>query len=344
MGTLTCILFLVALFTAGLANATLTCWTGYGALLAAAPAALPTPGPDCTATPSRPPRSLTWRLFWSAVRILLAVWVGLALYMFVFQAQFVYFPSRDIEATPAQVGLEFETVCIATADGEQIHAWFVPCQAQRGTVLFCHGNGGNISHRLDNLLILNKMGFSVLLFDYRGYGQSSGRPSEHGTYADAQAAWDYLTRQRGLSPDTIVLHGQSLGGAVAAWLAARTAPAALVLESAFTSMPDAGRDVYPYLPVRLLCRFRYATARQLETVRCPVIVIHSRDDEIVDFRHGQALFRAAPEPKRFVEITGSHNDGFLASGERYCRALDEALHALMPHHAGGDSAPSTSTE
>ena len=322
-------IFLLTLLVAGLVSAGTTPWATSAAMAAATPGAVPAPGVD-TPAPARPPRPLAWRLFWSLVRIGLAVWIGLALYMFVFQAQFVYFPTKGLDGTPARIDLAFEDVRLPTSDGEQIHAWFVPCpESNRGTVLFCHGNGGNISHRLDNLLILHRMGFAVLLFDYRGYGQSTGRPSEKGTYTDAQAAWDSLTRQRGIPPGSIVVYGQSLGGPVAAWLAARTNPAALVLDSTFTSLADEGGDVYPYLPVRILCRFRYATAQHLKSVPCPVVVIHSPEDEIVRFRHGQTLFRLAPGPKQFVEITGSHNEGFLSSGEKYSRGLDEALRAVM---------------
>ena len=194
-------------------------------------------------------------------------------------------------------------------------------------VLFCHGNAGNISHRLESIALFHRLGLSVLIFDYRGYGDSEGKPDEQGTYRDARAAWRHLRELRGVAGDDIILFGRSLGAAVAAWLAARERPRAVILESAFTSAASLGAEHYPWLPVDLLLRHRYDTLARVSEIRAPLLVVHSRDDEIVPFHHGRALFDAAAEPKRLLEIRGGHNDGFLASGAVYRDALAAFLAA-----------------
>ncbi len=264
-------------------------------------------------------------LLWWTLKIGLLAYLGLCLLMFIFQAHYVYFPSRTVLATPVDAGLPFENVGLDAAGGAKLAAWFVPASPARGTFLVCHGNGGNIGDRLPIIQLFHDLGLNVFIFDYRGYGQSRGSPSEQGTYEDALAAWRHLTRERGLPADRIIVGGRSLGGAVAAWLADREKPAGLILEATFTSLPDIGADVYWYLPVRLLCRYRYPTLACVRKLRCPVLVAHSRGDEMIPFAHGQQLFAAAPEPKVFAELTGGHNDGEGFIEENYRRKLDEFL-------------------
>jgi fermentation-respiration switch protein FrsA (DUF1100 family) len=188
--------------------------------------------------------------------------------------------------------------------------------------LFCHGNGGNISHRLDSLVIFHRLGLNVFIFDYRGYGRSRGRPSEQGTERDALGAWRWLTEDKQTDPVTLLIFGRSLGGAIAAELANQRPSAGLILESSFTSFIDIGRAHYPFLPVRLLARYRYETIKKVAGINIPVLVVHSRQDELVPFSYGQKLFEACSEPKEFLEISGGHNDGFLLSGDVYVRGLD----------------------
>jgi len=245
--------------------------------------------------------------------------------MYVMQPGMVYYPSKTLESNPQAVGLPFDDVFLTTGDGIRIHAWFVPANPGSATILVCHGNGGNISHRLETIRQFHDLGLSVFLFDYHGYGQSRGKPGEEATYMDAEASWQYLTRTENIAPESIIIYGQSLGGAVAAWLAARYKPGALILESAFTSIPDIASFHYPWLPVRLLARFSYATKDFLKKVDSPVLVIHSPDDEIVPFSHGEALYEAAHEPKEFLKISGSHNEGFLISGSTYLDGLRDFL-------------------
>lgn len=248
--------------------------------------------------------------------------------MFVFQERLVYFPSRVLEATPADVGLEYREVRFKAADGVALHGWYAPAENPRGAALFCHGNAGNISHRLDTLRLAHGLGLDIFIFDYRGYGLSEGRPTEQGTYADVQGAWDWLTGPAGADPARVALWGRSLGGAVAAHLAARLPqgqPAGLILESSFTSIPDMGAAIYPFLPVRLIARMRYPAEEDLAKVHCPVLVAHSPDDEIAPFRFGERLFAAAPQPKRFLRLRGDHNAGWLLTGREYVQALDAFL-------------------
>jgi pimeloyl-ACP methyl ester carboxylesterase len=259
------------------------------------------------------------------------VYALLIAYVYVFQARLIFFPNvpgRALGTTPSQIGLRFEEVRITTGDHVDLHGWYVPAAAGAPAVLFCHGNAGNISHRLDWLEILRGMGFSVLLFDYRGFGLSSGAPTEQGTYLDAQAAWDYLTNTKGFAPGNIVIVGESLGGPIAAHLAKNVAPGALILVSTFTSVPDLARSFYWYLPVRLLARFRYPTAAYVASVHVPTLVIHSRDDETVPFLHGEELHRRASGPAQLLEIFGDHNGGFMLSGPK----LTEGMRSFLEAH------------
>lgn len=266
-------------------------------------------------------------MMWHILGVLAAVYGGLLLAGYFFQSHMVFYPEtgREIVATPAQIGLPYEDIHLQTTDGISLHGWYIPAPDSRGTVLFLHGNAGNISHRLDYVQMFHSLGYSTLIFDYRGYGNSGGAPTEQGTYQDAEAAWNYLTGQMKIPSCRIVVFGESLGGAVAAWLAARQKPAALVIASGFTSVPDLGRQLYPYLPVRWLVRIRYDTRANLRNVAAPVLIAHSPEDEIVPFGHGRALFAAANPQKRFLELAGGHNDGFIYMRESWVRVLGDFL-------------------
>lgn len=271
----------------------------------------------------------------------MAVYLGLGLYLYVFQARFVYFPnlpSRQVDTTPADIGLAFEAVSLDTADGETLAGWFIPAPAARGTLLYLHGNGGNIGHRLDPVELFHRLGLNVFIIDYRGYGASSGTPSEDGTYQDALAAWNHLTRHRRIGPQRIVLFGESLGGSVAAWLAVRHAPAGLVMYASFTSVPEMAQALYPIFPASRLARYRYDTRAALGKANCPVLILHSPEDEIIPFSHAQALLEAAHEPKRLVELRGGHNDALLISRETYAQAVEALLQHSLPGRADADLA------
>ncbi|MDQ2077578.1 alpha/beta hydrolase [Marinimicrobium sp. ABcell2] len=237
------------------------------------------------------------------------------------QGCMVHFPSRDLVGSPADRGLGYEEVTITTRDDQELHSWFIPAPEAQGVLLFLHGNAGNISHRLESLEIFHQLGMSVLIIDYRGYGKSTGRPSEEGLKLDAEAGLHYLVEERGYESEQVVAFGRSLGAALSAELASRHSLAGVILESAFTSLPDIGSDLYPFLPVRLLLRYEYDTKAALVQASEPVLVIHSEGDEIIPYSHGRALYDAAPEPRYFLTIQGDHNTGFLRSRDTYMAGL-----------------------
>jgi hypothetical protein len=256
--------------------------------------------------------------------------------LFLFQERLVYYPQigRELQSNPRDHGMDYAPVTLATADGERLDAWFVPAPQSTAAVLILHGNAGNMSQRMDTIAMFHRLGYGVLIFDYRGYGRSTGRPSEEGLYRDAVAAWDHLTRERGIAPGEIVVFGESLGGAVAAWLAAHLdepeRPGALVLSSVFTSAPELAADLYAWLPTRWLVRLRYGTRAALAQIDCPVLIAHSPEDEIIPFRHGQLLYEAAPEPKAFLKMAGGHNEGFIFMLPAWVDALADFLGRHVP--------------
>ena len=266
-----------------------------------------------------------------AVAVVLYVSVGLlANYTNVIN-QFIYFPESIIYQDPSDFGLEFEDVYLATSDGVRIHGWFVPGPGGT-TLLWFHGNGGNISHRVDNIAGLNRrLGVSILIIDYRGYGLSEGSPDEQGTYLDAEAALAHALSRPDVDPERVVLFGRSLGCAVAAEMALRHDVYAVVLESPFTSISSMASRAYPFLPgLGLLTGDMYDTLDKAARIDVPVMVLHGDSDEIVPFEMGREVFEAAPEPKRFYAIQGAgHNDTYAVGGSPYLDALGSFL--AEPH-------------
>ncbi len=260
-------------------------------------------------------------------------YVLLALMLFLFQDRMVFLPNmpgRTLTATPKDAGFDFEDVTLETSDGLKLHGWYVPAAQARGVVLFLHGNAGNISHRLDSIAIFHELGLDTLIIDYRGYGRSQGKPSERGIYLDAEAAWHYLVSSRGVAADRVIVFGRSLGGAVAAWLANQYTPAALIIESSFSSALDIARKLYPFMPVRLITRLEFPVSLHVSRLQCPLLVVHSRDDEIIPFTMAEAIYESAAEPKSLLEIWGDHNNGFLLSRDRYLSGLNEFIQKNLP--------------
>ena len=251
---------------------------------------------------------------------------------YLMQGRMLYLPNvpgRTLTLTPANERMDYEDVSIETADGVRLHGWFVPGGTRR-VLLFFHGNAGNISHRLESIRQFRNLELSVLIIDYRGYGQSEGRTTEAGIYRDADAAWRYLTETRDVRPEDIVIFGRSLGASDAARLAGREEPLALIVESSFTSVPDIAQELYPWLPVRWLSRMNHATRDYVREVRCPLLVVHSRDDEIIPFHHGRAIFEAAPAAHTLLALRGSHNDAHVWDERAYIEGIWRFLATLSP--------------
>ena len=266
-----------------------------------------------------------------AVLIALCLTIGLLAKFTNVINHFIYFPERDIFQDPSDFGLEFEDVYLTTSDGVRIHGWFVPGSGGP-TLVWFHGNGGNISHRVDNIAGLHgRLGVSILIIDYRGYGLSEGSPTEQGTYLDAEAAVAHALSRPDVDPERVVLFGRSLGCAVAAEMAVRHDAYAVVLESPFTSVLAMAKRVYPFLPgVGLLVGDMYDTLDKVARIDAPIMVLHGDSDEIVPFEMGREVFEAASEPKRFYIIRGAgHNDTYAVGGAPYLDALGSFL--AEPH-------------
>lgn len=251
----------------------------------------------------------------------LAGYIAVGVYLVAMESRLVFHPERVLAANPLQRGMAFEDVHLQAADGERLHGWFIPHPAARLTVLFFHGNAGNLTSCLDTFAILHRIGVNVFAIDYRGYGQSSGSPSEAGTYLDAEAAWQHLIAARGLDPARILIFGRSLGGGVATWLAAKVRAAGVVLESTFSSMPEVAQRLYPYVPVRWLARTRYDNMGRINDINVPILFIHSSEDELVPLTHGERLYEHFRGTKALHVIKGRHADGYMMSGELYVSAL-----------------------
>ncbi len=271
---------------------------------------------------------------WRVVRlgvIAATVYVLTCALVFLFQTHLIYFPSHGYQATPKDVGLPFESLTLQTSDGVSISAWYVPHADAKASVIFCHGNAGNMADRLYDLKLLNELGYNVLMFDYRGFGDSGGNPTEVGTYEDAEAAWRHVTEAREESPGRIVLIGRSLGGAVAIELATRYEPGALVVESTFTRLADVGRIHYPLLPVSLLLKHRYESAGKVGAIHCPKLFLHGSHDALIPVSMARRLFEAAAEPKRFIETPGGHGD----AGFTHSQAMADELDAFLDEAFAG---------
>ncbi len=273
---------------------------------------------------NRPRRTLLYYLKEAAIIYLLVV-AGL----YFLQGYMLFHPDKKISHTPAAHHWEFENLAL-DVNGEKTNGWFIPLENARGVLFFSHGNEGNIAEWLPFVTTFRSLGFSVLLYDYGGFGKSTGRPSEKRCYADAHAMWDWLTKVKNVPPRNILLYGQSLGGGVTANLAAEVNPGAVVLDSTFTSVPDIATPMLPFLPVRLLCSYRFDNASKMSRIHAPIMIIHSQQDTLIPFSHGQKLFELANEPKTFLEIHGGHVAGFTESEKTILSGMEKFLASPFP--------------
>ena len=248
--------------------------------------------------------------------------------MYLQQPHMIFYPMSKLYQTPTDWGFEYEDVALNTVDDVQLHGWYIPNRGSEYVLLFFHGNAGNISHRRESIQVFHRLGLNVLIIDYRGYGQSGGKPSEQGLYQDATAAWRYLTEEKGIDPENVIIFGRSLGGAVAARLAAGVQARGLILESTMSSAKEFARAVFRILSRLVVIRYDFNTAQHIQHVNYPVLVLHSPDDEIMPFHLGKKVYQLANQPKHFVRMRGDHNNGFLLSQPEYQQQLDRWLKNL----------------
>ena len=247
-----------------------------------------------------------------------------------FEDQIIFQPSPHIIDQPSSASLAFEDLYFETTDGVRLNGWFIPHPRAQFTLLWFHGNAGNIGHRVDNIKRLHdQLEINVLIFDYRGYGRSEGSISEAGSYLDGAAAVVFLYEKLGRDRNNIVFFGRSLGAAVAAEMARRYQPQGLILESPFVSIREMAKAIFPSLPIRSLLQTEYDIVKKIKEIRTPLLVLHGDRDEVVPFAQGKAVFAAAPEPKAFYTIVGAgHNDTYIAGGEPYYQRLREFVTSI----------------
>jgi len=297
---------------------------------------------------------LSLLFFLIAIFVPFLIYVRKCILFYRIQSHFLYSPQLGLDIKSKNKTIEHEEITYQTTDGITISAWNVPFIPKvthaadnsntpdelkepiplevpgnsRGVILFCHGNAGNISQRIDSFEIFRELGFSTFIFDYRGYGQSRGKTTEKGTYRDAEGAWNYLVREKKVKPEEIIIFGRSLGGGIASYLAKKYQPRALIIESSFTSIADMAKALYPRLPSILPLRFKYNTRERLRDIYCPVLIIHSPDDRTIPFVCGEVLYRTANPPKKFLRIKGDHLYGFIKSKKKYIKGLREFFDEL----------------
>lgn len=254
--------------------------------------------------------------------------VGLLLFVLVrlYESRVLFYPVKELEYFPDQVGLSYQNIFFDTPDKQRLHGWLIPASGAKYTLFFAHGNAGNISHRLEKIKLFHQLGYSVFIFDYRGFGQSQGRPSEKGLMQDAAAAYRYLV-SRGIKAETMIGYGESLGGAVIAGLSATHPVRGIILDSTFSSIADMAREMMPIVPVWMLAS-RFDSAVKVAQHKTPKLIIHSMDDEVIPFKLGRKLFEAAQAPKIFLVIRGGHNSNFMDSKELWLSGIEGFINKI----------------
>jgi hypothetical protein len=269
------------------------------------------------------------RILWTAT-VLIAVFYGGAIGWLKWnETDLVFhpnFPSRGVKAPPQDLHLVYTRIELKTRDGVPLVGWIIPAKDSSALwVIFLHGNAGNISDRAKRYDQFRQCGLNTLALDYPGFGASEGRPSENGCYQTADACYDYLTQVRGIPARHIVIYGHSLGAGVAIDLASRVEAAAVIAEGAMTSVPDRGKELYPFLPIKLAAAIQFASIEKIDRIKYPKLIIHAVDDEVIPIQHGRNLFEKATEPKIFLEVRGGHNLAYAKDRENFERGLKAFL-------------------
>ena len=262
------------------------------------------------------------------MKILLVFILALVLFRIYFiflEQKGLYYPIKEMSQSPSKLGIKYEEVNFKTSDGETLNGWYVPVQNAKVTILYCHGNAGNICHRLHKVEFFHETGINFFIFDYRGYGKSSGKPHEKGLYEDVTAAYDYLISRSDIDKSKIVVYGKSLGGPVAAELCLRRKLSALILESSFASVTMRAHQLCPFLPMNLLITQKYDTVAKVKNIHIPKLILHGKNDEVIGFEHGEILFEVTADPKQFLPFEGGHNDEIYVTSFAYKEELKKFL-------------------
>lgn len=271
------------------------------------------------------------------MKLLLTVAVLLVMFVLLLRAsenRFVFFPAKYPDGFwhPDAFGLQVEDCFFESQDGVRLHGWFVKHENPQATLLWCHGNAGNLSHRVDNLIKLAQLPINIFIFDYRGYGKSEGKPDEPGIYRDALAAYDYLVSRPDVDAESLVIFGRSLGGAVAVELATQRPCAGLILESTFTSARDMARSAFGFLPVHLVMKTQLNSVDKIGDLDVPLLFVHGTADRVVPLRLGEKLFAVANSPKDFYKIPDAdHNDTYIVGGDAYFERLGQFISSAVLH-------------
>lgn len=265
-------------------------------------------------------------LIW-VISIVVGLFFALSAYLYFNQDNMVFFPAKELAITPGQLNLEYEDIYINIENNDTIHGWFFPVTDSNSNkvVLFCHGNAGNISNRLPTAQFVVDLKVPILMFDYRGYGNSNGKPSEKNVGIDARAYYNWLISEKKYEPEHIIIFGRSLGGAIAVDLASKVKCGGLIIESSFTSALEMGKRIFPFFPINLLLKYRFDSLSKISTINCPVLITHSPQDNTIPFYMGQALYEKAKEPKQFVELSGNHNERNYFNEAKYINAFKKLL-------------------
>ncbi len=259
---------------------------------------------------------------------ILAVIFVIYAYIKYIEARGIFYPVKQVEFTPKVINAAFDDVYIKTEDNITLNGWFIPCDNSKYTLIFLHGNAGNIGNRLDKINLLRETGVNIFIIDYRGYGRSKGQPNEFGFYCDAKTAYEYLVNERKITPRQIILYGESLGGAVAINLAAKSEVKAIILEGAFSSGKDMAKIIFPFFPGFFFAD-KFNSLKKINSIKAAKLFIHTKEDEIVPFNLAKKLFDSAPEPKIFAELNGSHNEAFLSSEDKYIPVIKSFINNMQ---------------
>lgn len=272
-------------------------------------------------------KSIFLKVLKRVVSFVTVLYIALCFVGCAFQKNMIFIPANDVNRSPRTIRINYENIFVGE---DNIHCWWVPAKEKGAkTVLFCHGNAGNISNRLDTVSFYHhEMNCNLMIFDYSGYGRSGGDVGEKQTYQNVREVYSYLIDSLKIKPENLIVHGRSLGGAVAADLVVDKKCAGLILESTFSSIDDMVSEIVPVLPISWAITIDYDTVSKIDKVDVPLLIIHSRGDEIIPFKMGQELYKNALEGKQFLEIEGDHNYGWIESGKVYSNGVKKFILAL----------------